>query len=177
MGVVELTVWPTNSYGWTSRLGYGDYVFNFFSTVSYRLEGPGNWGKRFPRLLLDLCDHGVVEYEQLDEFEAELATIRKELQQFSVFDAVYDIAELEKPIPWEMLPGAETHDLEQPWVAPVSGRSFFDIFAHSMENARLRKANMLLIYDPETFNKDTLQQRKNKGREYWLGMLPINYGD
>ncbi len=28
-----------------SRIGYGDFVYSFFSTVSYHLEGQGNWGK------------------------------------------------------------------------------------------------------------------------------------
>lgn len=58
-----------------SRIGYGDFVYSFFSTVSYHLEGQGNWGKRFPRLLLDLCDGGLVKNENIDELEDELKTI------------------------------------------------------------------------------------------------------
>lgn len=34
-----------------SRIGYGDFVYSFFSTVSYHLEGQGNWGKDS----LDFC--------------------------------------------------------------------------------------------------------------------------
>ena len=74
-----------------SRIGYGDFVYSFFSTVSYHLEGKGNWGKRFPRLLLDLCDGGLIKYENIDELEDELKIIYNEFQKMPISDAIYDL--------------------------------------------------------------------------------------
>ena len=167
MPVVTL-IKPPNDYGLESGLGYGDMVFSFFSSVSYHLEGPGNWGKRFPRLLLDLCDHGVIENAYLDEFETELNIIFRELQNFSIHDAIYDIGDLSKPIPWELLPGAETQNLARPWVTPRGATSYYIIFMNCIAEARRRNTDILLIYPPETAFLNTLHQRKEKGREYWI---------
>lgn len=167
MPVVTLVKVP-NEYGVETHLGYGEMVFSFFSSVSYHLEGPGNWGKRFPRLLLDLCDHGVVENEHLDEFQAELDVIFNELQQFSIHDAIYDIGDLNKPIPWELLPGAETLNLAQAWVTPRGAISYYDNFMDVIGWARRRNASILLIFPHESGIRKTLFQRKEKGREYWI---------
>lgn len=167
MPVVTLVKKP-NDYGMMGHLGYGEMVFCFFSSVSYHLEGPGNWGKRFPRLLLDLCDHGMVETEHLEELKAELDIVFRELQKFSILDAVYDIGDLSRPIPWELLPGAEKHNLAQAWVTPRSEASYYDHFMNVIADAQRRNAPVLMIYPHETGNRNTLFQRKEKGREYWI---------
>lgn len=154
--------------GLECRLGRGDYVFSFFSTVSYHLEGLGHWGERFPRLLLDLCDHGIVESEYLDDLRAELSIIQQELRAFSVKEAVYDIGDLRKPIPWELLPGADRHDLSMPWVTPRGADSFFDVFEENMRWAKKDGGALLLLYPLEESNRETLFERKEKGRVYWL---------
>ena len=81
----------TGRYIVESRIGYGDFVYSFFSTVSYHLEGPGNWGKRFPRLLLDLCDGGLIKNENIGELENELKIIYKKFQKMPISDAIYDL--------------------------------------------------------------------------------------
>ena len=167
MPVITLVKVP-NDYGVESHLGYGDMIFSFFSSVSYHLEGPGNWGTRFPRLLLDLCDHGVIDNAHLDEFEAELHTIFRELRNFSIHDAIYDIGDLTKKIPWELLPGAESFNLAEAWVTPRGAVSYYTELLETIEWARRRNAGILLIYPPETAFRDTLFQRKEKGREYWI---------
>ena len=178
MRVVEITVWPENSYGMTSRIGYGDFVYSFFSTVSYHLEGLGNWGKRFPRLLLDLCDHGIVENENLDELETELRTIYDSLNKMPLSDAVYDLEDLSKPMPNDLLPGDDdiVENLAQLWITPRGSRIYLDIFIEQICDAKRRNTSILLMYSPETTIKETMHNRKDKGRKYWLNMLPINYG-
>lgn len=156
-----------NRAGYGYILGYGDMVFSFFSTVSYHLEGLGNWGKRFPRLLLDLCDHGIVENEHLDELDEELKKILCELQNLPISDAIYDIGNLELPIPWELLPGAENHNLAQPWVTPRGALSYFFVFSEQIQRAKTEKSPLLLIYPYETADKKAFYCRKEKGREYW----------
>ena len=87
MAVVTLVKAPGQA-GSMFILGHGDMVFSFFSTVSYHLEGPGNWGKIFPRLLLDLCDHGLVENKYLDELSKELVIVSQGLKKFPISSAV-----------------------------------------------------------------------------------------
>lgn len=164
---VELLVKRPKRGGFSYVIGWGDMVFSFFSSVSYNLEGAGNWGKRFPRLLLDLCDHGVVENQHLDELYQELAVISWELPKFPLSAAVYDIEHLELPIPWEVIPGAENNNLAQPWVTPRGAESYFSVFKKQIELAKEENTSLLLIYPPETANRETLWQRKEKGHDYW----------
>ncbi len=145
-----------------------DFVFAFFSSISYHLEGMGNWGKRFPRLLLDLCDHGWVDCEDFDELSAELTVIRRELRRFSLDDAVCDIGDLSRTIPFERLPGTDWHDLSMPWVTILSAKPFFDLFEEAMQWARTEECPLLMVFPMEVLRKDTLRIRKRKGRDYWL---------
>ena len=166
--LVFLTVRATpNHSSFTSVLGYGDMIFSFFSTISYHLEGAGNWGKRFPRLLLDLCDHGIIKNENLDEAAEELKIISWELQKFPLSDAIYDIGDLSLPIPWEVLPGAENHNLAQPWVTPRGAKSYFLVFIEKIQLAKSQNAPLLLTYPYENADPKSLFIPKQKGREYW----------
>lgn len=45
-----------------------DWLYSFFSNISYHLES-SRWGNRFPVLLCEFCDRGVVEYDHLDKLE------------------------------------------------------------------------------------------------------------
>jgi hypothetical protein len=164
---VTLLVQKPGHGGFECNLGWGDMVFCFFSSVSYNLEGPGKWGSRFPRLLLDLCDHGVVLDNQLDELDKELGIIYRELANYPLSAAVYDIADPSLPIPWETIPGEENNNLSHPWVTPRGGQSYFKIFADQIRVARHVGAGLLLISPEEQGNRNTLWQRKEKGRDYW----------
>ena len=175
MGLVNLYVHPEDSYGAFARIGYGDFAFSFFSTVSYYLEGAGKWGKKFPRLLLDLCDHGVVEYENLDELQKELETIYKKLKKMPLSKAIYDIEDLTKPMPWDLLPNEPIDSLADLWITPRGRRIYLDIFTEFINDAKSRKGQLLLIFVDETDYKDTLRKRKDKGRKYWLELTPINF--
>lgn len=164
---VQFLVKKPGRGGFSCYLGWGDMVYCFFSSVSYNLEGPGNWGKRFPRLLLDLCDHGVVENQHLDELQQELVVIERELQQFPLSAAVYDIEDLTLPIPWEVIPGEENNNLAQPWVTPRGCRSYFTVFGEQIALAKREDTSLLLIFARETADRQTLWQRKEKGHDYW----------
>ena len=92
-------------------------------------------------------------------------------------NTIQDIEDLSKPFPWNITPGCETDTLDEIWCTLRGNFSYFETFYECIEDAEKRNTSLLLVYAPETANRDTLRTRKNKGREYWLGMLPINYGD
>lgn len=167
MGLVNLMA-SAGRGAFTSRIGYGDFVFSFFSTVSYHLEGLGKWGTRFPRLLLDLCDHGLVINEHLKELEIELKIIYNELEKLSLADAVYDIEDLSKSMPDDLLPGEKIDNLAQLWVTPRGARTYLDTFEELILTAKHCKGSLVLIYAPESFDKEILTKPKEKGRKYWL---------
>ena len=161
-----------------SGIGYGDFVYSFFSTVSYHLEGRGNWGKRFPRLLLDLCDGGLVKNENIDELESELKIIYSEFQKMPLSDAIYDLEDLRKPMPKDLLPTADENvtNLAQLWVTPRLGRVYLDAFREIIDSVKDRGGSIALGCMPETIDKQLFTRPKDKGRKYWLDMVPINYG-
>ncbi len=163
---------------YAARIGYGDFVYSFFSTVSYRLEGPGNWGKRFPRLLLDLCDGGLVKNENLNELEAELKTIYKEFEKMPLSDVIYDMEDLSKPMSNDLMPSEDedVKNLAQLWVTPRGRRVYLEAFGEQISFAKHCDGSLVLMYAPETIDKQIWIRPKAKGREYWLDMLPINYG-
>ena len=161
-----------------SRIGYGDFVYSFFSTVSYHLEGRGNWGKRFPRLLLDLCDGGLIKNENIDELKDELKIIYDEFQKMPISDAIYDLEDLRKPMPKDLLPNADENvtNLAQLWVTPMGGKVYLKVFGEMIDRVKDQGGSLALGCMPETIDKQLFTRPKDKGRKYWLDMVPINYG-
>ena len=168
----------TGRYHVVSGIGYGDFVYSFFSTVSYHLEGRGNWGKRFPRLLLDLCDGGLIKNENIDELENELNIIYNELQKMPISDVVYDLEDLSKPMPNDLLPTADENvtNLAQLWVTPRKAKVYLEAFGEIIDTVKDRGGSLALGDLPETTDKQLFTRPKDKGRKYWLDMVPINYG-
>ena len=168
----------TGRYHVVSGIGYGDFVYSFFSTVSYHLEGRGNWGKRFPRLLLDLCDGGLIKNENIDELENELKIIYNELQKMPISDVIYDLEDLSKPIPNDLLPTADENvtNLAQLWVTPRKAKVYLEAFGEIIDTVKARGGSLALGDLPETTDKQLFTRPKDKGRKYWLDMVPINYG-
>lgn len=168
----------TGRYYGISRIGCGEFVYSFFSTVSYHLEGRGNWGKRFPRLLLDLCDGGLVKNENIDELEDELKIIYNEFQKMPLSDAIYDLEDLSKPMPKDLLPNADENvtNLAQLWVTPMGDKVYLKVFSEMIDTVKDRGGSLALGCLPETIDKQLFTRPKDKGRKYWLDMVPINYG-
>lgn len=168
----------TGRYYVISRIGCGEFVYSFFSTVSYHLEGPGNWGKRFPRLLLDLCDGGLIKNENIDELEDELKIIYNEFQKMPLSDAIYDLEDLRKPMPKDLLPNADENvtNLAQLWVTPRGDKVYLEVFGEIIDTVKDRGGSLALGVMPETIDKQLFTRPKDKGRKYWLDMVPINYG-
>ena len=98
----------------------------------------------------------------------ELEVIFCELQHFHLSQAIYDIGDLSKPIPWEVIPGEENNNLAQPWVTPRGGLSWKKAFAHQIETAKKRNSYLRLV----TFEESVCMKLESflpqeKGRAFW----------
>ena len=169
MPVVLFIKNPSYGCGYESHLGWSDMVYSFFSSLSYNLEGQGKWGSRFPKLLIDLCDHGVVAYEDLDALDKELGIAFRELQKFPLSAAVYDIQEPWLPIPWEATPG-EIANLAYAWATPRGNTNYFMVFAEYIRMARKYQTCVTLIYPSESSDVKKglyINNRIKRSHDYW----------
>ena len=122
-----------------------DWLYSFFSNISYHLES-SRWGNRFPVLLCEFCDLGVVEYDHLDKLERELDAAYSGLARIPVEDAIYDIKNPAAPIPWETLPEAENAGIRlcEPWLTARTDDSFFDVFRKKILFAKAQHSRLFL---------------------------------
>ena len=61
------------------QIGAGDFLYSFFSTVAYRLEG-AKWGDRFPVIMKKLYQ-GEIKRIDVDKSIKELNIIKQELKE------------------------------------------------------------------------------------------------
>lgn len=146
-----------------------DWLYSFFSNISYHLES-SRWGNRFPVLLCEFCDLGVVEYDHLDKLERELDAAYSGLARIPVEDAIYDIKNPAAPIPWETLPEAENAGIRlcEPWLTARTDDSFFDVFRKKILFAKAQHSRLFLhafmLEDVHALNSAPPQPRPHS---YW----------
>ncbi|MBQ8748923.1 MAG: hypothetical protein IJZ29_00420, partial [Clostridia bacterium] len=68
-------------------------LWALFSTISYNLEKDG-WGTRYPVTIINFCDYGIVNVEDLEKFSQELEEIHEELKKLKLTDIVLDYNDL-----------------------------------------------------------------------------------
>jgi len=80
------------------KIGTGDFLHSFFSTIAYNLENK-KWGSRFPLLMNDLY-YKTLFVDKIDEALAELKTIQEELKEYSPSMVIWNIEDLSQLPPW-----------------------------------------------------------------------------
>jgi hypothetical protein len=80
------------------KIGTGDFLHSFFSTIAYNLENK-KWGSRFPLLMNDLY-YKTLSVDKIDEALAELKTIQEELKEYSPSMVIWNIEDLSQLPPW-----------------------------------------------------------------------------
>jgi hypothetical protein len=114
---------------WT--VGDDAFLHSFFSTVAYQVE-TGGWGSRAPALTTDLYG-GRLPFERVDAARAELAAVRRALEQLSPTARVFEYEAPNTPTPWPVPPGAAT--LADCFLT-ASGDNLLDILEEVLEAAR-----------------------------------------
>ena len=95
-----------------------------------------------------------------------------------ISDAIYDLEDLTKPMPKDLLPTADENvtNLAQLWVTPTTAKVYLKVFSEMIDTVKDRGGSLALGCMPETIDQQLFTRPKDKGRKYWLDMVPINYG-
>ena len=70
------------------KVGMGDFLFSFFSTICYNLENK-EWGTRYPYLMNELYS-GKLKWKNIKYAREELKEIRERLELFSIDKVIWD---------------------------------------------------------------------------------------
>jgi len=132
----------TNHLGY--QIGMPDFLWCFFSTISYNLE-PDGWGTRFPKTILDFCDSSKVDFKDLNEFKNEIKTIRKELSEYSVDNVVYDIERIGVMPPWHDNIADDIKDLSDYFRTSNGAKDIFFVIEKAIEDAEDFKKPLEII--------------------------------
>jgi len=115
------------------QIGSGDFLYSFFSTVAYRLEG-AKWGSRFPIIMKKLYQ-GKIRHKDVEKAIKELNIIKKELKEFTQDKVIWDIDDLSKQPPWGSDISEDITDLSNYFVTS-EGEDFISVFFDALETAK-----------------------------------------
>ena len=115
------------------QIGNGDFLYSFFSTVAYRLEG-GKWGRRFPVIMKKLYQ-GEIKRKDVDKAIKELNIINEELKAFTPDKVIWNIDDLSKQPPWGSDISEDITDLSNYFVTS-DGEDFISVFFDALETAK-----------------------------------------
>lgn len=118
------------------EVGTEGFLNSFFSTISYHLE-PEGWGTKYPYLMNHLY-HGKIENALIPEMMKEILEIRERLQNYSLSQIIWDIEDLTKLPPYNVIK-AEITNLSNYFVTS-EGKDLFDMLL-----SLLGKANKLKL--------------------------------
>lgn len=124
------------------EIGHGDFLYAFFSTVAYHLEG-NDWGSRFPMIMNELYQ-GKLRNEALDEAILELSDIKNELAAFPPDQIIWDIEDLTKQPPWGDNISSEITSLANYFVTS-DGVDFLDMFSHALQKAKKLHTDLNIV--------------------------------
>lgn len=124
------------------QVGNGDFLYSFFSTVAYRLEG-AKWGSRFPVIMKKLYQ-GKIKRRDVDKAIKELNIIKKELQAFTPDQVIWDIEDLSKQPPWGSNISEDITDLSNYFVTS-EGEDFISVFLDALETAKEIKFGVEIV--------------------------------
>lgn len=80
------------------KVGMGDFLHSFFSTIAYRLEN-GDWGSKYPYLMRGLY-WGKLEWRDIKFARSELKKVQTELKKLPRDQVIWDFDDLSMQPPW-----------------------------------------------------------------------------
>lgn len=112
------------------KIGTGDFLHSFFSTIAYRLEN-NKWGSRFPTLMNKLYNDDI-EYNECKSVEEELSIIKKEFAKLSPDKIIWNINDLSQQPPWkDNIADRITSLANYFWTS--DGKDMFEVFERALK--------------------------------------------
>ena len=114
------------------QIGSGDFLYAFFSTIASNLENR-IWGNRFPTIMTQLYQ-GKIDNASIAKALEELKIIKKELNQFSPDEIVWDLDDPSKQPPWGKNISSEITDLSNYFITN-EGKDFIILLFNALDKA------------------------------------------
>jgi hypothetical protein len=114
------------------QVGHGDFLYSFFSTITYHLE-PDGWGTKYPKLMNDLYNKKL-NCSDIPQAIEEVREIRKKLVVFSPSQVVWYIGDLSKQPPWGDDISPDIKNLSD-YFKTSDGRDLFELLISALNGA------------------------------------------
>jgi len=124
------------------QVGTGDFLHSFFSTIAYNLED-GKWGTKYPFLMKELYN-GTLPEEHLKKAKDELGAIAIELKKMPISNVIWDIDDLNKPMPWGDNISSDITDLSNYFVTS-EGKDLITLFHNAIDKAIELKSDVTIV--------------------------------
>ncbi|TFB19559.1 hypothetical protein E3U55_10380 [Filobacillus milosensis] len=124
------------------RIGHGDFLHSFFSTISYHLESDG-WGAKYPLLLNELYFRGI-NSKDISNAIQEVEEVKEGLKTLPPSEVVWDIEDLDKVPPWGNDISQEITNLSNYFVTS-DGRDLFDLLLLALNDAIELESNIEIV--------------------------------
>lgn len=115
------------------KVGNGDFLHSFFSTICYHLE-PNGWGSNFPYLMKNLYN-GRLNSDDVPKAIEEAKNIQSKLLNYKSSEVVWDIDDLSKQPPWGNNISSHISSLSNYFVTS-DGRDLFEVIFKAFEDAQ-----------------------------------------
>ena len=124
------------------QVGTPDFLYAFFSTISYNLEG-NKWGSKYPILMNELYQ-GKLKWENASKAVEELKLIREKLKKFSAEYVVWDIEDMSKQPPWGKNISTDITDLSNYFITS-DGRDLISVILMALNDSIYEKKDVEII--------------------------------
>ncbi|CAM4013128.1 Immunity protein 70 [Pedobacter westerhofensis] len=114
------------------KVGTGDFLNSFFSTIFIRLEN-SSWGSKYP-LIMNHLYSGLLESEEALNAKAELSSIKKNLEALSPADIIWDFEDLTSRPPWGDEISDDIKDLAHYFITS-DGENLLDVLEKAIDTS------------------------------------------
>ncbi len=114
------------------KIGTGDFLNSFFSTIYVRLEN-SDWGSKYP-IIMNQLYNGSIKKEEILDAKKEVYKIKEELKKFPPADVVWGFENQRIKPPWGDEVSSDINDLSNYFVTS-DGDDLFTVLEKAMETS------------------------------------------
>jgi 2,3-bisphosphoglycerate-dependent phosphoglycerate mutase len=123
------------------ELGISDFLYAWFSTINYHLEGK-KWGSKFP-IVMNEFYQGKVKAKNINILQQEIIEIQKQLKKYGPNEIIWNIENLSLQPQWGNNISSDITYLSNYFVTS-NGEDLFDVVLSSIDMAIERKCELVI---------------------------------